>query len=96
MRLYKTQYSFRISGNRGYDSNRVRCLKSSVKFPQSVMIWGAMSSAGVGPLCFKLILKSLSSAHEKWGQKQKCCIYNFFQYMKVATKYIFYFRNMFD
>ncbi len=28
------------------------CLKSSVKFPQSVMIWGAMSSAGVGPLCF--------------------------------------------
>ncbi len=28
------------------------CLKSSVKFPQSVMICGAMSSAGVGPLCF--------------------------------------------
>ncbi len=26
--------------------------ESSVKFPQSVMIWGAMSSAGVGPLCF--------------------------------------------
>ncbi len=25
---------------------------SSVKFPQSVMIWAAMSSAGVGPLCF--------------------------------------------
>ncbi len=29
-----------------------RVEKSSVKFPQSVMIWGAMSSAGVGPLCF--------------------------------------------
>ncbi len=29
-----------------------RCLKSSVKFPQSVVIWAAMSSAGVGPLCF--------------------------------------------
>ncbi len=28
------------------------CLKSSVKFPQSVMVWGAMSSAGVGSLCF--------------------------------------------
>ncbi len=28
------------------------CLRSSVKFPQSVMIWAAMSSAGVGPLCF--------------------------------------------
>ncbi len=25
---------------------------SSVKFTQSVMIWAAMSSAGVGPLCF--------------------------------------------
>ncbi len=25
---------------------------SYLKFPQSVMIWGAMSSAGVGPLCF--------------------------------------------
>ncbi len=28
------------------------CLKSSVTFPQSVMIWAAMSSAGVGLLCF--------------------------------------------
>ncbi len=25
---------------------------SCLKFPQSVMIWDAMSSAGVGPLCF--------------------------------------------
>ena len=23
-----------------------------MKFPQSVLVWGAMSSAGVGPLCF--------------------------------------------
>ncbi|KAI2656166.1 Transposable element Tc3 transposase [Labeo rohita] len=28
------------------------CLKSSVKFLKSVMIWGAVTSAGVGPLCF--------------------------------------------
>ncbi len=35
------------------------CLKSSVKFPQSVMLWAAMSSAGVGPLCF---LKSTVNA----------------------------------
>lgn len=28
------------------------CLKSSMKYPQSVMIWGTMSSAGVGNLCF--------------------------------------------
>ncbi len=34
-------------------------LESSVKFPQSVMIWAAMSSAGVGPLCF---LKSTVNA----------------------------------
>ncbi len=36
------------------------CLKSRVKFPQSVMIWAAMSSAGVGPLCF---LKSSQRSH---------------------------------
>ncbi len=35
------------------------CLKSGVKFPQSVMIWAAMSSAGVGSLCF---LKSTVNA----------------------------------
>ncbi len=35
------------------------CLKSSVKFPQSVMIWAPMASAGVGPLCF---LKSTVNA----------------------------------
>ncbi len=28
------------------------CLKSSVKFLKSVVIWGAVMSAGVGPLCF--------------------------------------------
>ncbi len=28
------------------------CLKSSVKFPKSMMIWGAVTSAGVGPLHF--------------------------------------------
>ncbi len=36
-----------------------RALKSSVKFPQSVMICAAISSAGVGPLCF---LKSTVNA----------------------------------
>uniref|UniRef100_A0A8C6YAN8 Transposase n=1 Tax=Naja naja TaxID=35670 RepID=A0A8C6YAN8_NAJNA len=34
------------------EAHTARCLKSSVKFPQSVLIWGAMSSAGVGPLYF--------------------------------------------
>ncbi len=37
---------------KGGEAHSPCCLKSSVKFPQSVMIWGAMSSAGVGPLCF--------------------------------------------
>ncbi len=37
---------------KGGEAHGPSCLKSSVKFPQSVMIWGAMSSAGVGPLCF--------------------------------------------
>ncbi len=36
---------------KGGEAYSLSCLKSSVKFPQSVMIWGAMSSAGVGPLC---------------------------------------------
>ncbi len=37
---------------KGGEAHSPSCLKSSVKFPQPVMIWGAMSSAGVGPLCF--------------------------------------------
>ncbi len=36
----------------GGEAHSSSCLKSSVKFPHFVMIWGAMSSAGVGPLCF--------------------------------------------
>ncbi len=37
---------------KGGEAQSPSCLKSSVKFPQSVMIWGVMSSAGFGPLCF--------------------------------------------
>ncbi len=37
---------------KGGKAHSPSCLKSSVKFPQSVMIWGVMSSAGVGPLFF--------------------------------------------
>ncbi len=37
---------------KGGEAHRPSCLKSRVKFPQSVMILGAMSSAGVAPLCF--------------------------------------------
>ncbi len=37
---------------KGGEAHRPSCLKFSVKFPQSVMIWATMLSAGVGPLCF--------------------------------------------
>ncbi len=51
----KVCISFESQGPRvwrkGGEAHSPSCLKSSVKFPQSVMIWGAMSSAGVGPLC---------------------------------------------
>ncbi len=54
--LFSDESKFCIScGNQGPRVWR----KSSVKFPQSVMIWAAMSSAGVGPLCF---LKSTVNA----------------------------------
>ena len=34
------------------EENQPGCTKSSVKFPQSVMVWGAMAVGGVGQLCF--------------------------------------------
>ncbi len=37
---------------KGGEAHSPSFLKSSVKFSQSVMIWVAMSSAGVGPQCF--------------------------------------------
>ncbi len=59
--LFSDESKFCISfGNQGPrvwrksgEAQNPCCLKSSVKFPQSVMIWAAMSSAGVGPLCFQ-------------------------------------------
>ncbi len=58
--LFSDESKFYISfGNqgprvlrKGVEDHCPSCLKSSVKFPQSVIIWDAMSSAGVGPLCF--------------------------------------------
>ncbi len=41
----------RVWRKRG-EAQNPRCLRSSVKFPQSVMVWGAMSFACVSPLCF--------------------------------------------
>ncbi len=65
--LFSDESKFCISfGNQGprvwrksWEAQNPCCLKSSVKFPQSVMILAAMSSAGVGPLCF---LKSTVNA----------------------------------
>ncbi len=65
--LFSDESKFCISfGNQGPrvwrksgEAHNPCCLKSSVKFPQAVMIWAAMSSAGAGPLCF---LKSTVNA----------------------------------
>ncbi len=65
--LFSDESKFCISfGNQGPrvwrksgEAQNPCCLKSSVTFPQSVMIWAAMSSAIVGPLCF---LKSTVNA----------------------------------
>ncbi len=58
--LFSDESKFCISfGNQGPrvwrksgEAQNPCCLKSVWSFPQSVMIWAAMSSAGVGPLCF--------------------------------------------
>ena len=46
-------------GNKGprvwrqkYERHKAACLKRSVKHPASVMVWGCVSSQGVGSLCF--------------------------------------------
>ncbi len=65
--LFSDESKFCISfGNQGPrvwrksgEAQNPCCLKYSMKFPQSVMIWASMSSAGVGPLCF---LKSTVNA----------------------------------
>ncbi len=49
--VFNLEISVPESGGREETQNPC-CLKSSVKFPQSVMVWAAVSSAGVGPLCF--------------------------------------------
>uniref|UniRef100_A0A9J8CV54 Transposase Tc1-like domain-containing protein n=1 Tax=Cyprinus carpio carpio TaxID=630221 RepID=A0A9J8CV54_CYPCA len=48
----ESMFVFHRVWRKGGEAHTPSCLKSSVKFPQSVMIWGAMSCAGVGPLCF--------------------------------------------
>ncbi len=83
--LFSDESKFCISfGNQGPrvwrksgEAQNPCCLKSSVKFQQSVMIWAAMSSAGVGPLCF---LKSTVNAaiyqeileHFSWQALWRC------------------------
>ncbi len=57
----KVNFGFNLvpeSGGR-VERHRIKSTESIVNFPQSVMIWAAMSSAGVGPLCF---LKSTVNA----------------------------------
>ncbi len=71
--LFSDESQFCISfGNQGPrvwrksgEAQHPCCLKSSVKFPQSVMIWGAETSAGIGPLCFTKSM--LPSSRRFWS-----------------------------
>ncbi len=45
----------KVLESRGRVEKLIAQVAWSVKFPQSVMIWGATSSAGVGPLCFIIV-----------------------------------------
>ncbi len=72
--LFSDESKFCISfGNQGPrvwrkvgEAHSPSYLRSSVKFPQSVMIGGAISSAGVGPLCFFLKPTSLHPFTKKF------------------------------
>ena len=74
--MFSDESTFCISfGNQGPRVWRKRgeaqnpgCLRSSVKFPQSVMVWGAMSSAGVGPLLWTNTFVSTFVFSEIQGQ----------------------------
>ncbi len=50
---------------KGGEAHSPSCLKSSVKFPQSVMIWAAMSSAGVGPLCLFFLNNATAPVYQE-------------------------------
>ncbi len=74
--LFSDESKFYISfGNqgprvwrKGGEAHSPSCLKSSVKFPQFVMIWGEMSSAGVGPLCFFLNQRHCTRLPRHFGE----------------------------
>ena len=59
------------------------CLKSSVKFPQTVMIQGAMSSSAVGPLCFSP--KSMQPSTRKF--QSTSCFLLLTSFMKMPISF---------
>ncbi len=75
--LFSDESKFCISfGNQGPrvwrksgEAQNPCCLISSVKFPQSLMIWAAMSSAGVDPLCFLKSTVNTAINQEKKADK---------------------------
>ncbi len=72
---------------KGGEAHSPSCLKSSVKFPQSVMIWGSMSSAGIVfcvnkivPLCQRhctRLPRHFGALHASfcWPAFQRCWFY---------------------
>ncbi len=63
---------------KGGEAHIPSCLKSSVKFPQSVMIWRAMSSASVGPFenqchCTEILEHFMLPSTEQLFKKAEFC-----------------------
>ncbi len=106
--LFSDESKFSISfGNQGprvwRKSGETRnpcCLKSRMMFPQSVMIWAAMPSAGVGPLCFASMSRRIDAViHEKvaptkyWVHRNEhtfrslTFLFNFFYWSYVIFKF---------
>ena len=50
--LMNRNSSWVMATRQKYERHKAACLKRSVKHPASVMVWGCVSSRGVGSLCF--------------------------------------------
>ncbi len=77
---------------KGGEAHSPSCLKFSVKFPQPVMIWGAMSSAGVGPLCLlKTNVNYFPLIHFPFTKK--CCSTSYFLLLTSFLKMLITFSS---
>ncbi len=73
---------------KGGEAHIPSCLKSSVKFPQYVMIWGAMWSAGVGPLGFLKTKVTAPFTKTFWSTS---CFLLLTSFLKMLISFSFHF-----